>query len=291
MIYLFTRCFGRLAFVFYPSDKFLAGSCQIVIEEYDTVNMLSKLDKTLSRLGFSGGAIRVYGELIRVKEASAAHIAHLAGLPRTSVYDYLKELTRAGLAVELDVDNKKIFRPDDPRNLSALLSAKLLELKEEETHLRQILPELSKHVGGSEPRVKFYSGEGGFVAVLADVLRSGVKELLFIWPVGEMTNLIGEKQMQDFTYRRARAGMHIRSIWPHFAKASRGKPNFKLALEQARVAPKNLSWQMGACIYGDKVAFISSRAERFAFVVTSHDFAKLERAHFELLWQHSKSVS
>lgn len=255
--------------------------------------MSSKLDKTLSRLGFSGGAIRVYAELIRVKEASAAHIAHLSSLPRTSVYDYLKELTRAGLAVELDVDNKKIFRPDDLRNLSALLSSKLLELKEEEQNLKKILPELGKHLGGSEPRVKFYSGEEGFVAVLADVLRSGVSELLFIWPVGEMTDLIGEKQMQDFTYSRMQRGIKIKSVWP--ASTQGGSSSNKLSKlllknEQLRIAPKDLTWQMGACIYGDKVAFISSRAERFAFVVTSHDFAQLERAHFELLWQNSKSL-
>jgi len=248
--------------------------------------MSSKLDKTLGRLGFSGGAIRVYSELIRVKETSAAHLAHLAGLPRTSVYDYLKELKRAGLAVELDVDNKKIFRPDDPRNLSALFAAKLSELREEEQSLKKILPELSKHLGGSEPRVKFYAGEEGFVAVLADVLRSNEREIFFIWPATQMTDLMGEQALQDFTYSRTLKGIKIRSIWPHSSRLS----ELRLQNETMRVAPQNLTWQMGACIYGDKVAFISSRAERFAFVVTSRDFAELERAHFALLWQHSKPI-
>ncbi|HEY4493256.1 MAG TPA: helix-turn-helix domain-containing protein [Candidatus Paceibacterota bacterium] len=246
------------------------------------------IETTLSRLGLSGGAIRVYSSLVMQKEATAKRLADLSGLPRTSVYDYLSELIKMGLVVELEVNNKKVFRPDDPRNIKALLDKRIKDLEKEKREFQKALPDLAKSLGSSEPRIKFYSGREGFIVVLADIIRSQVKEALFLWPYSEMTELIGEEHLKDFTNRREQEKIKVRSIWPHFAKASRGK--LHLPREKVRLAPANVIWSMGYVIYGDKVAFISSRREQFAFVVQSRDFTELQKAQFEAIWRVSKSA-
>ncbi len=241
------------------------------------------LEDTLTTLGFSGGAIRVYGKLLVAKEASAKRLAELADLPRTTVYGYLSELEKAGLVLELDVDNKKVFCPDDPANILALLEKRSRDLEVEKKKFKEALPSLRRKSESAEPRIKFYSGKEGFVAVLADVLRHTKNEVCFMWPAGEMTSLIGNEHLSDFTYRRVQEDITVRSIWP----AGTSLKGFHPTKESIRLAPSGVEWQMGTILYGDKVAFISSRKERFAFVVTSADFAQLQQVQFELLWKNS----
>lgn len=249
------------------------------------VNMSSTFDKTLANLGLSGGAIRIYTTLLTVREASAKRLAELSGLPRTSVYDYLRELGKKALVVELDIDNKKVFRPDNPKNLEALVDTKLRELESEKKSIKETLGDLTKVFAGGEPRIKFYSGKEGFIAVLADVARSGSKEALFFWPFSEMTDLIGEDNLRDFTARRVAEGMSVRSIWPVAA----GAPHSKLRLQNETTRFVDVEKvKMGYIIYADKVAFISSRDEQFAFIVQSKDFSNLQKLQFETLWKISK---
>lgn len=250
------------------------------------------IEEILTKLGLSGGAVRVYSKLLMLKEASAKRISDASGIARTSVYDYLVELEKFGLVLELDVDNKKLFKLDDPKNILSLLDKRLLDLEKEKLVLRKLLPDLQSGFGKGEPRVKFYPGEDGFIAVLGDVARSGAEEALFLWPFGEMTGRIGEETLQDFTRRRVRGNMSVRSVWPHSAPtgASRGTPSIKLINEKIRLAPAKTTWRMGSIIYGDKVAYVSSKLENFAFIVQSHDFASLQKMQFENLWKLSKPM-
>ncbi len=258
------------------------------------VKLSSKSDKfmeeILIKLGLSGGAIRVYTKLLELKEASAKRLSDTTGIARTSVYDYVLELGKLSLCVELDVNSKKVFRPDDPEHLLDLLDKRAKELESERKVLKRLLPDLKSGLVGGEPRVKFYPGEEGFVAVLGDILRSGAKEALFLWPFGEMTQRIGEEYLQDFTYRRKHTSLAIRSIWPGSIQATRNKAHLNLSNEKIRIAPANCGWGMAALIYGDKVAFVSSRKEAFAFTVQSRDFAELQKTQFEEMWKNSKPV-
>jgi hypothetical protein len=45
---------------------------------------------------------------------------------------------------------------------------------------------------------------------------------------------------------------------------------------------------MGYWIYGNKVLFISSRKESFAFIVESLELTQLLRSQFDFFWKNSK---
>lgn len=242
------------------------------------------MEKILQSLGLSGGAIRVFSVLVESKEASAKRLADLSGIARTSVYDYLSELKKLGLVVELDIENKKVFRPDDPNNLLVLIEKRKKDILESEKELKKNLPKLSESLSSGEPKIKFYTGDDSLSAVLAEVLRSGVKEVLFLWPFSEMTSRIGEQELSDFTYRRVNEGIAVRSIYPFGTKHA-----LQLKNEKTKVAQKDCKWDMGAVIFGNKVAFISSRKESYAFVVNSKDFADLQRTLFEQIWKSSNT--
>lgn len=47
---------------------------------------------------------------------------------------------------------------------------------------------------------------------------------------------------------------------------------------------------MGYWIYGNKVAFISSRKESFGFIIESAELVEMLRTQFEVLWKTSKPI-
>ena len=62
-------------------------------------------------------------------------------------------------------------------------------------------------------------------------------------------------------------------------------------LRELRLAPKTMSWNMSYWLYADKVAFISSRAESFGFLIHSRDFAELIKTQFETIWPLCKPIA
>ena len=59
---------------------------------------------------------------------------------------------------------------------------------------------------------------------------------------------------------------------------------------ESRIAPKKIEGSMGYWVYGNKVAFISSKKESFGFIVESRELTQLKKAEFEILWKNSKPI-
>jgi len=133
-----------------------------------------------------------------------------------------------------------------------------------------------------------YEGVDSFRRVLNDVLWSGEKELLILWPFSKMRELIGVSYMQSFTTRRLAKGIRLRSIWARDRGSYIEKP--ELCDEEVRIAPRDHNVAMGYLIYGNKVAFISSKGESYSFAVSSGDFSELERMQFEKVWDVSQAI-
>ena len=239
-----------------------------------------QLEKTLQEIGLPETSARVYIALLKHGKATARLLAETIGIPRPSVYDHIDRLKKDGLVVELEEDNKKFFQADDPKNILKLISGKVDALKVEEAAIREELPRLLENARGVEPKIKFYAGADGFRRVLNDILWYEDSEVLCMWPYEEMREVAGREYLRRFTERRIDQNISLRSIW-----SQHGVPPVQIPKEETRLAPKEMHWSMGYIIYDDKVAFISSQAESFAFIVTSADFNELMRTQFETIWK------
>lgn len=252
------------------------------------------LEKILKDIGFSDTVIRIYMRLLESGYSSARQIAEHLNLPRPTVYDNLKLLVKEGLVAERDEDGKKLFGPDDPRNLKHFLEEKTERMKKNEKELLTLLPSLGKKTKSGEPRITFYSGPQGIKKVLNGLLWYKDIETLTMWPISDMVNILGEEYLADLNRKRIRQKITIRGIWP------RGKTvNFKNYpflgvgrehLRDLRLAPKTMDWNMSYWLFEDKVAFISGKEECFGFVVQSKDFANLIRTQFEVVWKLSETI-
>lgn len=243
------------------------------------------LPQILEQLGLNTQTAEVYQYVLSQQKVSARQIANAVGISRPSVYDHLKVLVARGLVVERDIEHKKYFSPDDPQKVLTLIEEQDARLAEGKSAFKAMLPALMKKGGVADPKVKFYPGKEGFRQVLTDVLLEQPKELLALWPYADMTEVVGEEYLQSFTKKRVRDGISVRAVWPF----QKGK-HPSIPAEKTRYAPKGTNWRMGSLVYGDKVSFISSLGESFCFTVTSHEFAELMRAQFELVWELSHAA-
>lgn len=252
------------------------------------------LNKILKELGFSDNTIKIYNRLIEIGYSSARQLAENLNLPRPTVYDNLKLLMDNELVVEKTEESKKLFGVDDIQNLKHLVSSKIEELKNNEKMIEELLPSLKLKTKALEPKIKFYNGPEGIKKVLKDLLWYKDIETYTMWPISEMVEILGEEYLANLNRRRIRQNISIKGIWPKDKTIDFKKyPYLGVGgghLRELRLAPKNMTWNMSYWLYADKVAFISSKAESFGFVIHSRDFANLIKSQFDVIWQLSKPI-
>lgn len=248
------------------------------------------IDKILKELGFGGNTIKVYNRLLELGSASARQLAENVGMPRPSVYDHLSILLEKGLIVEQSEDNKKIFQASDIKNLKHLMKDKIETLEIESKNLDQYAP--ANQGKSAEPKIRHFKGAEQVGTILNDLYWYKDTEILSVWPMKEMLAVFGSNHLEQFNRKRIRNNNSIRIVWPKDKLIDIDKYPFvgvgKKHLRDLRIAPINMTWNMGHLIYGDKVAFVSSRKEAFGFIIQSKDFAELMRAQFEVVWNVSK---
>jgi len=252
------------------------------------------LKKVFSKLGLPDTAQRVYSYLLERGASSARQISENLGIARPSVYDQLKSLIHNGLIVERYEESRKVFQVDEVKNLPDLIASKIEELQKEQKAVLAMLPTLSKKAESVEPRIKFYSGAEGIKQVCKDIMWHKNIETYSMWPIREMVRVLGEDYFADLNRRRIRQGISVKAIWPKDQALSiKEYPFFGIGgghLREIRVPPKEMTWKMGAWLYADKVAFVSSRDETFGFIVHSKDFHEFLKAQFEVIWKVSKKM-
>ncbi len=252
------------------------------------------LKDTFTTLGLSETCYRIYNELLDKGDLAARQLAEHLSLPRPSVYDNLKILIENGLVTEREEDNKKVFQIDNVKNVSQLIKEKIDVLEKQRKVVQALLPSLIRQSSSIQPKIKFYSGVEGVKQVLNDFKWNENVETMSMWPICEMIEVLGKDYFEDLNRLRIKQNVYTRAIWPINKKVNLKDNPFmgvgKKFLREVRLAPKGMSWDMGYWIYGDKVAFISSRQEVFGFIIQSRDFRNLMKAQFEEIWKISKPL-
>lgn len=248
----------------------------------------------LEKIGLSENSRNIYCWLVEHGQSSATRLSQGLSLPRATIYDNLKVLKSLDLITENEGETRKLFSVADPKNIQRLYESKIDELKQEQIKLKKILPKISQKTESLEPKIQFYAGSEGIKRVLKDLLWHENIETLTMWPISEMIPILGKEYLEDLNRRRIRRNISIRGIWPANKAVSLKEHPYlgvgKGHLRQLRKAPDKMTWDMSYWLYGDKVAFISSKNEAFGFVIHSRDFSNLIKAQFEVIWKLSKPI-
>lgn len=232
----------------------------------------------------------LYLDLLHSGAAGARQLALRLGVPRSSLYDYIRPLLALSLVYEKEVDGKAIYTIGDIEDLDRLVAKELDSItllrnnfSKEKNKLKEITATLP-----TEPKIKFVEGKEGVSALLLEMLWDTKSEIKTVWPYEAMLEVLDRDDLDLFNRKRIKQNIDLKTIWtgprPGSKHLWRGG-DFKV---ERRQAPAKFEADMAYNIYGDKVSFFSSAGEQYGFVVHSADFAKLMKAQFLAIWELSK---
>ena len=248
----------------------------------------NKISSALRRLDLSDFQQTIYLSLLTEGQATARTLAARTGMTRPSVYDQLKSLIALNLVVELDIDGKAEFAAADIKYLDALLEDKIDRLEQSRAFLSEALPSLIDSLHTVTPKVRFFEGEEGVKQLLKDIMWHDKSTLQVLWPADKMNQVFDSLFLKWFDERRLKRQLTIESLWVSDTKNISDTLFTAGTHDARRVLKKEKNIAMGTIIYDSKVAFISSHAEAFGFIVESNEFAQSEREKFGALWQLAK---
>ncbi len=239
----------------------------------------------LQELGLSPNEAKIYESLLDLNEAGVGEISTQAKVHRRNVYDAINRLIDKGLVFPILTKGEHIYAPVDP--------GKLLELvKEKETELNKVLPELQKRYQKEliSQEAYIYRGIEGFKNYMRDALRVGEDiyaigaKLAWLDPqVQTLSEQIGKEM------KRKNINWHI--LFDEKVKKA-GEENYKKFGQNYRFIPNKYLTDSTINIFGDYVVNYSGihikkiDENGTMFIIRDKKIANSYREWFKLLWDN-----
>ncbi|MCI5065892.1 helix-turn-helix domain-containing protein [bacterium] len=247
----------------------------------------------LSSLGISRGDTDVYEALLRSGPSSAGVLSKILGAPRATLYDALSRLAEAGLVLVSLEDGVKTFIAEAPSRLGNLFARRIQELEIQRHSVEELVPTLNTLRSGKpiKPRFELFEGVEKVRFAMQDFLFHHDIESLNYWNV-KMVDLLGMEHFFNSNRMRLERNISQKMIVSHSPSFSVKEYPFagdgEFFLRETRLAPTAMKNPMAYWVYGDKVLFLSSRAEAYAYTVESEEMAKMMTEHFMAMWSISQ---
>jgi len=248
--------------------------------------------KILTQLGLEENEAKIYLALLKLGETIIIPLSKEAKLPRTTCYAVVDRMAETGLLSKVVRGAHTYFSPASPEKIHELAILKEKEAKEQRQLAEQMVPRLINLTKEtmSVPKIQYFSGKQGVRAIFEDLLTSGEVKAYYLGSVQKCVEIAGENFMKDWVRRRVKAG--IFSYGVRIESEEELRTTFRSSrkrMRQIKFAPKGAEFPVYIAIYGDKVAFITSKKEGFGLILESKDFAVTFRSMFDIIWGASKS--
>ena len=254
------------------------------------------IENILKSLDFDEHEVGSYLCLLEKGPLTAGALAKSLGVPRSSLYGFLKRLSIENLVVESQKNGIKMFVAEPPEKINLLFGQKMELLQKAQDDYLKILPELKSKKGDKYEAPKFQVFEG------AEELKNALKDMLLYrnmetqayWPQKKMVEVLSGEFFRYHNKERIKNNISVRAIWPKHQKVGvKNHPYFGTGsefLREIRITPPGIDFHMGYWIYGNKIVFISSTRESFGFIIQSQEMVQMLKTQFEILWQISRSL-
>lgn len=252
------------------------------------------IQEILKHLGIEREECDLYLLLLKTGELPVRILSEKSGILRTTLYDKLKSMSEKGIVYKIKTENGSLYGAQKPDDLFQLFDRKIDALKRNQKHLENILPELNAEMNGRSHHRhhRFFEGIESVGYAMEDYLSCANTQSFHFW-TPHAARLLSHDYF--FYTNRKRIENNIRqnciiASVPDFTVrqypfAATGE-KFKREL---RLAPAHVHASMSYWIYGDnKVLFLASRDEMYAYIIESPDMAALMKSHWQVLWDISQ---
>jgi HTH-type transcriptional regulator, sugar sensing transcriptional regulator len=249
------------------------------------------LDNIFKQLGLKLEHSNVYLALLEGGIMPAGKLAKRLNVPRSTIYGLLDELAGSGLVLQNEKENVKLWQAVEPEKIKNIINDKINDLENTRSNFETIIDDLknSQKVDFVSPKFTYFEGAEEMRIMLKDVLLYDDLGTELCWPVKDMMRVLGADYLNEFNKRRVRNNISIKVIWPQDRTGDVEENLFlapgKEVKREVRLAPDGVDFSMGYWAYGNKVMFMSSKAENFGFIVESKEMRQLQKTQFETLWK------
>jgi sugar-specific transcriptional regulator TrmB len=233
---------------------------------------MSKIEKTLEKIGFSPNEIKVYLTLNDTGSTKAGKISKLAKIDRSSCYNSLKSLLDKGLVSYVMIGKVKWFQATGPKRL-------LDYIKEQEEDVKEIIPALQeRHKAAKiEGQVRLFKGIKGVKTIFHDIARTGKDNFVF-GSEGQFSELMPEFAKQ---FDRLKRENSIKTK----LLLREGRKEMDGPLSEHRYIEGLAESSAVTNIYGEKIAIIIWTTEPEGIVIENAAAAKAYKSYFDYMWK------
>jgi len=261
----------------------------------------SKLRQQLEGFGLSGKQAEIYLLLVLRGELRVQEIVTLSHIPRSSVYENLRQLYELGLAEEIIDDNFKKVRAYPIGVMRHNLDEKIVDLQQRIHDLAALEKaiDIAAAPGAGITHVRYYKGRTGARQLYWNTLKASYT--VYVYSEWGRQKYVGLKFYENFASENRNRGLTekvlinlnseiLETIKRHTLT---GSPMTRTRIEDIRVIDaKTVRIKGDTMIYNDIYAqAYLQNVEIHGFEIESHDFVETQRSIFETLWQMAKPIT
>jgi sugar-specific transcriptional regulator TrmB len=248
--------------------------------------------KPLEELGLTKGEIKVYLALIGLGESTTGPIVEESDVSVSKVYQILERLAKKGLVSHIVKRKVKYFQATDPKRLLVYLQEKENLLKEQESNLKKIIPELElvRESVVTKETAQVFDGLKGIQTArerTLEIMKKGDQ----MWVIGIARTPYDSfmaKYFKEYHKRRIAKGIKCKYLFNKYAKKPFGETSAKYPLSEVRYMPEGVITHSWMEIYADTVTIGLNFKKSFSILIQNPDVADSFRRYAELLWSISK---
>jgi HTH-type transcriptional regulator, sugar sensing transcriptional regulator len=252
---------------------------------YMEMHYPSELIKGLEAFGFDEKEVRVYLGGLELGRASVLELSRRTSLPRTTLYPILERLTHQGVFRVGKEKKTTVYIAESPEMLDR-------QMQDREERFAKTIPALQLlHETIQEgPAVTFYEGTDGFKRLWKQIYRSGIKEYRLITSGVGLLDYVKEPYIiHRVIAERISRGIESKQLIPMNKEAKKIVAKDKEELRESRFLPEGTALPSTVIIFGEQVAFITTRRENMMIIVASGDVALTYKTLFDLIWDKAES--
>ena len=271
---------------------------------------MDRIYEVLKNYGLSEKEITVYREAVRHDELSPYKISKLTGIPRTTVYDVLTDLSLKGL-IELEQSDgltkqQTRIKAANPSKLRKILYKRKKKLTKLEVDIVEILPFLKQDFqkGKSNADFKFFPGIKGAKKVLLQEVLRDVDTETFVWTHQMPMDLFGSnainKAVSTELAKRRKLNKKCKHLIPldtwtkHVLSYQYGRNPDYIKYQQIRYIEEPFFSMPDLEIYvkGESVHIAcAEKDEAWGLIVTSKALTKALKSMFNFMWNMAHPVT
>lgn len=243
------------------------------------------LEKYLEEIGLSDKEAAIYLALLGFESATPSELAEKTGIKRTTVYVVLEQLSKKGLASEVDTGKVIHYQASPPDRLETFVEQQKLKLEETSARLKDIIPQLKsvEHESGERPVVKFFDGKEAVlnneIGFFTPTDKGG--EGYFIFNRDLIEEVFSPHEIANVQKIRPAKDIVARSIY-NYTKSD--LPSNELS-ERRRADDKEYPISCDISIYEDRVQIVTLGKHVSSIFIKSKDVADTLKSVFRLAFE------